>query len=166
MGIPIGFKSDSYCNPMDDPEGPQDCSTLLMALPKMQTAQECVKVKDQLGDCLCPPGLNELDPPARVVLDTWNGVCSALGTDLLGECKDDDGKEDPKVAPLFNNQGSGRRQALRQADHGRRQVLRPAGHGGARRAGQQARSLTHETLAQVQGSSGEQGVLHLCLRPG
>ena len=38
--------------------------------------------------------------------------------------------------------------------------------GGARRAGQQARSLTHETLAQVQGSSGEQGVLHLCLRPG
>ena len=51
VGIPIGFKSDSYCNPMDDPEGPQDCSTLLMALPKMQTAQECVKVKDQLGDC-------------------------------------------------------------------------------------------------------------------
>merc|ERR1719387_379358 len=100
VGIPIGFKSDSYCNPRDDPEGPQDCSTLLMALPKMQTAQECVKVKDQLGDCVCPPGLNELDPPARVVLDTWNGVCSALGTVLLhGECEDDDGKVDPPLQP-------------------------------------------------------------------
>ena len=113
VGIPIGFKSDSYCNPMDDPEGPQDCSTLLMALPKMQTAQECVKVKDQLGDpgpsfledCLCPPRLNELDPPARVVLETWDGVCSALGTDLLGECKDDDGKEDPKVDPPIQQPG-------------------------------------------------------------
>ena len=97
VGIPIGFKSDSYCNPRDDPEGPQDCSTQLMALPKMQTAQECVKVKDQLGDCVCPPGLNELDPPARVVLETWDGVCSALGTDLLGECEDEGGKEDPPL---------------------------------------------------------------------